>query len=377
VIAVLMAGVFVSSAALAVTTSAKGVQGTDLVYPLYNPQPWGIPKVPIPADNPPTPQKVKLGERLYFDRELSKDGTISCASCHSPGLGFADGQMVSDGVGGQTGGRNAPTVYNAAYYKEQFWDGRAATLEQQAAGPVENPIEMADDWDDVVEYLKADLAYQRLFRQAFKGEITMDTATKAIAAYERTIITWNSPYDRYMAGDKKAMTEDQIAGLELFNGKASCAGCHVPPLFFEEAYGNIGVPEPADFNKSLFPNPGEDPSLQYHDLGRYYVTGDPADIGRFKTPGLRNIALTAPYMHNGVYNTLEEVVEHYNNVPAPVVGVLEEDLRTTLGLTPEEKVQLVEFLKALTGVTYSYMPEDSEDMMTPFAAAVCCRDSEG
>ncbi|OGS43335.1 MAG: hypothetical protein A3K76_02685 [Euryarchaeota archaeon RBG_13_57_23] len=344
------------SAVFAVQTTATDVCDTDMVYPTYNPKPKGLPPVPIPADNPQTPMKVKLGEMLYFDPMLSSDGTISCASCHHPSFGFADGEIVSDGVGGSEGGRNAPTVYNAAYYETQFWDGRALTLEEQAAGPVENPIEMANTWDNVVMYLKSDQAYTKLFNKVFDGDVSKDTATKAIAAYERTVITWNSPYDRYIAGDVEAMTPTQVAGMDLFFGKASCGGCHAPPLFLESAFGNIGVPQTRDMTH--FPNTGMDEMLAGYDLGRAYVTGLDEDMGRFKTPGLRNIELTAPYMHNGIFATLEEVIAHYNMVPDPVVGELEEDLVTDLGLTEEERALLVEFLKALTGRTYSYVPDD-------------------
>ena len=353
----------IASAGFAVRpVAADDDMGNDLVYPHYNPKVKGLPAVPIPADNPQTPQKIRLGEKLYFDPMLSIDGTVSCASCHHPSFGFGDGEKVSEGVGGQKGGRNAPTVYNAAYYAVQFWDGRAATLEDQARGPVENPIEMANTWENVVMYLKRDADYNKMFRQAFGGEISEDNAVKAIAAYERTIITWNSPYDQYMAGDESAMTADQIAGMDLFNGKASCGGCHAAPLFFEEAPGNIGLPQEKDFVH--FANSGEDEMLQGYDLGVYYVSGDSADLGRFKTPGLRNIELTGPYMHNGIFETLEEVVAHYNMVPVPVVGELEADLVTNLGLTDMEQAQLVEFLKALTGVTYSYMPDDATGEMS-------------
>ncbi|HEX9907267.1 MAG TPA: cytochrome-c peroxidase [Thermoplasmata archaeon] len=352
------------SAVFAVQTSADDSSDTDMVYPTYNPKPKGIPPVPIPADNPQTPTKVKLGEMLYFDPMLSSDGTISCASCHAPALGFGDGERVSDGVGGSQGGRNAPTVYNAVYYETQFWDGRALTLEEQAAGPVENPIEMANTWDNVVIYLKSDATYSKLFKKVFGGEITKDTATKAIASYERTVITWDSPYDRYVAGDEEAMTPTQVAGMDLFFGKASCGGCHAPPLFLESAFGNIGVPQVKD--TTHFPNDGMDEMLAGYDLGRAYVTGLDEDMGRFKTPGLRNIELTAPYMHNGILETLEDVIAHYNMVPEPVVGALEEDLVTDLGLTEQEQAQLVEFLKALTGRTYSYVPEDTmPEMLIP------------
>ncbi|HEX9906862.1 MAG TPA: cytochrome c peroxidase [Thermoplasmata archaeon] len=362
-----------ASAAFAVRpVSADDERDNERVYPSYNPKPKGIPPVPIPEDNPQTPAKVKLGEKLYFDPMLSVDGTISCASCHHPSFGFADGEEVSDGVGGQKGGRNAPTVYNAAYCKTQFWDGRALTLEDQARGPPENPIEMANTWENIVDYLKSESSYRRMFKQAFGGTITEDTAVMAIASYERTVITWDSPYDRYIAGDVTAMTSDQIAGVELFNGKANCGGCHAAPLFFEDLPGNIGVPQERDYVN--FPNSDESVELQGYDLGVYYVFGDTADLGRFKTPGLRNIELTAPYMHNGIFETLDEVIAHYNEVPIPVVGELEEDLIPNLELTDMEQQQLVEFLKALTGITYSYMPDDEmSDMFVMMLSGMIVR----
>jgi cytochrome c peroxidase len=362
------------SAGIAAVTVAQADDDREMVFPVYNPKPKGIPPVPIPADNPQTPAKVRLGEKLYFDPMLSVDGTVSCASCHSPGFGFADGQPTSDGVNGQLGGRNAPTVYNAAYYETQFWDGRAMSLEDQARGPVQNPIEMANTWDNVVAYLQSDVIYQRMFKQAFGGHVTEDNSVKAIAAYERTVVTWDSPYDRYLAGDIEAMSADQVAGMDLFFGKAQCANCHKAPLFFEDAFGNIGVPQVVDMQH--FPNDGEDPALAGYDLGRYYVTHDPDDLGDFKTPGLRNVELTAPYMHNGVFATLEEVVAHYNMVPAPVVGELDPDLPTDLGLTAQEQMQLVEFLKALTGRTYSYMPEDMLSMQIPVLLQMLSRTTD-
>ncbi len=372
-VAVCILGMLALASAFAVKPAVAD-DSLDMVYPVYNPKPKGLPPVPIPEDNPQTPIKVKLGEKLYFDPMLSSDGTISCASCHSPALGFADGEQVSDGVGGQTGGRNSPSVYNAAYYTTQFWDGRAMDLEHQAMGPVENPIEMANTWANVVSYLESDKTYQRLFKQAFGGDISMDTAVKAIASYERTVITWDSPYDRYVAGDMTAMSVEQVAGMDLFFGKAQCSGCHAPPLFLEDAFGNIGIPD-AGFESVHFPNSDEgDPTLWNHDLGRYYVTHLEEDLGRFKTPGLRNIELTAPYMHNGVLATLEAVIAHYNSVPDPVVGVLEEDLVTELGLSDIEQAQLVAFLKALTGKVYTYEPEmNMDDMVVSMLSQILIR----
>jgi cytochrome c peroxidase len=290
----------------------------------------------IPKDNPLTEEKIKLGKKLYFEKKLSVDETISCASCHIPEKGFADPRQFSSGVGGKKGGRQAPTVINRIFSTRQFWDGRAASLEEQAVGPVQNPVEMGmPNMDVVIQRLKADPAYVEAFKAAFPpdGAITDIHVAQAIASFERTVLSGNSPFDRFKAGDKTAMSESAQRGYELFKNekKANCETCHVGHNFTDENYNNIGVGMGA-----------KDP-----DLGYYKVSKLEGHKGAFKTPTLREIASTAPYMHDGSEKTLEEVVEFYDKG-----GHKNKWLSTKikpLHLTKQEKQDLVEFLKALSG----------------------------
>ncbi|MCS7025692.1 MAG: cytochrome-c peroxidase [Bryobacteraceae bacterium] len=294
--------------------------------------PLGLLPVQWPKDNPYSAVKAELGRLLYFDTRLSKDNTVSCATCHNPKFAFTDGQPVSTGIRGQKGGRSAPTVINRAYSLAQFWDGRAPTLEEQAKGPIQNPIEMGETHDNVVQKLKAIPGYRKLFQQAFGTEdITMDHVAKAIATFERTVLSGNSPYDRYRAGNKSALTPEQVRGMDVYFNKAKCDQCHEGINFTSNAYHNLGV----GMDK---PNPDE---------GRFAVTKNPADWGAFKTPTLREIARTAPYMHDGSLKTLEEVVEFYNQGGVPNKN-LDEKIKP-LHLTEQEKKDLVAFLKALSG----------------------------
>lgn len=287
---------------------------------------------PEPADNPTTEEKVELGKMLYHDPRLSSTGTVACASCHNTMLGGEDNRPNSVGVNAQTGGRSAPTVWNAAFNKVQFWDGRAASLEEQAAGPVTNPIEMGmKSWDDVVARLKTIKGYRHAFELAFgadKEAITKDNATKAIAAYERTLITPNSAYDKYVKGDKDALTEQQERGLKKAV-EIGCTSCHSGPAFNG----------PGAFQK--FPvTPNGYFEAQYHfskDKGLAEVTKKESDEHLWKVPTLRNIALTAPYFHNGSVKTLDKAVK--------VMA------KTQLNkeLTDDETADIVAFLNALTG----------------------------
>jgi len=287
-------------------------------------------EAPAPSDNPTTAEKVSLGQMLYHDPRLSSTGTVSCASCHNTMLGGEDNRPNSMGVNGQTGGRSAPTVWNSAFNKVQFWDGRAASLEEQAAGPVTNPIEMGMiSWDEVVTRLKTIEGYQLAFEKAFgKDSISKETATKAIAAYERTLITPNSPYDKYVAGDKTALTEQQVRGMEKI-GELGCTACHSGPAFNG----------PGMFQKfPVIPNAYFE--AQYHftkDKGLAEVSKNPADENLWKVPTLRNIALTAPYFHNGSVKTLEQAVT--------IMG----QVQLGKDLTKEEIADIVAFLNALTG----------------------------
>lgn len=285
---------------------------------------------PAPADNPTTPEKVELGKMLYHDPRLSSSGTVACASCHNVMLGGEDNRPNSVGVGAQTGGRSAPTVWNAAFNKVQFWDGRAASLEAQAAGPVTNPIEMGmKSWDDVVVRLKSIEGYQHAFDKAFgPNSISKDNATKAIAAYERTLITPNSAYDKYVNGDKSALNAQQIRGLEKAN-QLGCTSCHSTAAF------NGG----GSFQKfPVYPNGYFE--AQYHmskDLGVAEVTKNDSDKHYFKVPTLRNIALTAPYFHNGAVKSLDMAVR--------VMAKVQLDKE----LNDADVADIVAFLNALTG----------------------------
>lgn len=296
----------------------------------------------IPDDNPMSDEKITLGKLLYFDPRLSKDDTISCSSCHNPYHGFTDPARFSAGVGGALGGRNSPTVLNRLFSADQFWDGRAKDLEEQAHGPLINPVEMAmGSHGDVVKRVKAIKGYAPLFKKAFGDEaITMERIAKAIAAYERTVVTGNSPFDRYQAGDKDALSVSAVRGWNLFNGKANCKTCHASFNFTDENYRNIGV--------------GMDKAKP--DLGRYDVTKNEADKGKFKTPTLRNLLQTAPYMHDGSEETLLQVVEFYDRggIKNPTLSA---DIKP-LNLTPQEKLDLVAFLESLQGEVNNASPPD-------------------
>ena len=294
--------------------------------------PLGLPPLNWPADNPYTPAKAELGRLLYFDKRLSADESVSCASCHDPKFAFTDGAATSTGIKGQKGGRSAPTIINRAYTLAQFWDGRAATLEDQAKGPMANPIEMGNTHDAIVTKIKAVAGYRPLFAKAFGSEeINIDRIAMAIACFERTVFSGNAPYDRYKRGDKKAMTPEQVRGMSVFFNKAKCDTCHEGANFTLNMYANLGV-------GSDKPDP---------DVGRYAVTKNPSDWGRFKTPTLRDIANTAPYMHDGSLKTLEEVVEFYNK--GGIKNKNLDEAMKPLHLTDQEKKDLVAFMKALSG----------------------------
>lgn len=292
----------------------------------------------IPDDNPLTAGKIELGEMLYFDKRLSADNTVSCASCHHPKFGFTDGMPVSTGIDGQKGGRSAPTVINRLFSVEQFWDGRAEDLEAQALGPIQNPIEMGNTLEAVVETLNGIEGYRMKFKSVFGTEVSSDGIGKAIASYERTVLSGNSAYDRFNAGDMSALSESAKRGIDIFENKADCVTCHVGFNFTDENYRNIGV----GMDKE---NP---------DLGRHDLTQDDLDRGAFKTPTLREIAMTAPYMHDGSQETLLDVINYYDR-GGNANANLSSDMKK-LNLSEQEKADLVEFLESLTGE----MPEFEE-----------------
>jgi len=290
-----------------------------------------------PADNPVTAAKVELGKHLYFDPRLSKDGTISCASCHDPEKGWGDGRKNSQGISNQFGNKNSPTVINRLFSADQFWDGRAKSLEEQALGPIANPIEMGNTVEGMVANVGLVAGYKPLFKAAFGDEtITQDRVAKAIASFERTIVSGNSPFDRYEAGDKKALSESAIRGLAIFkdNQKGRCSICHAGFNFTDEKYHNIGV--------------GTDrPDWEKEHIGHYAVSKVEKDKGAQKTPTLRQLTATGPYMHDGSETTLEAVVEYYAKGGNPNPH-LDSEMKK-LNLTDQDKKDLVEVLKALSG----------------------------
>ena len=287
--------------------------------------PAGLKPVPVPEDNPQTAEKIALGKQLYFDKRLSKDNTVSCASCHAPDKGFSNGERFATGVGGAKGGRSAPSVINAAYYAQQFWDGRAASLEEQALGPIANPIEMALSIEDAVGRLNQIAGYKSQFQKVFGTDANPEGIAKAIAAYERTVLSGNAPYDKFKAGDASALTEAAERGRKLFFGKANCAACHAGPNFSDNSYHNIGV--------------GMD--AKEPDRGRVEISKLGGDTGAFKTP--REIARTAPYMHDGSLKTLEEVVEHY--AKGGIANEWLDEEIFPLRLNDQDKADLVTFMK--------------------------------
>jgi cytochrome c peroxidase len=301
--------------------------------PIYK---WPGPPA-IPADNPMTPEKIELGKKLFFDTRLSKASKISCNSCHNVLKAGDDGLPRSPGHEGKLGGRNSPTVFNAAYSSVQFWDGRAPTLEEQAKGPIINPVEMGmANHNAVVELIAKVPAYVQEFEKVFgKGPVTIDKMVKAIAAYERTLITPDSPYDRFVAGDKKAMSPAAQRGWRLVQS-ANCVMCHSGPMFNGAADKKVG--EGFYMKFPLIPDAALETKYRFsEDLGRFNETHAEADKNMWRVPTWRNIALTAPYFHNGSVATLDEAVR----VMAKTQLARE--------LKPQEVGDIVEFLKALTG----------------------------
>jgi cytochrome c peroxidase len=314
-------------------------------------------KIYVPGSNPLTKGKYELGRQLYFDARVSVDGTVSCATCHNPANGWTDAMPVSAGVNGQTGTRSSPTVLNAVYGKSMFWDGRAPSLEGQAQGPVQNPIEMGkQSYKEIVQRLRKIPGYRDQFEKVFGTDVTLDGLAKAIATFERVAaLSGNSPFDKYNAGDNKALSDSEKRGLILFGltlntdddfkthairQKAKCTLCHVGFNFTDEQFHNLGI----GWNEK---------SGRFKDLGRWAI--DPigakndASLGAFKTPTIRDIERTAPYMHDGSLATLEEVVDHYDKGGNPNPA-LDPDMKK-LNLTPQEKKDVVAFMKALTGQT--------------------------
>lgn len=309
---------------------------------------WKLPAAPSPANNQPTKERVALGKMLFFDPRLSRDGNMSCASCHNPSLGWSDGLATARGFQGQLLGRASPSIVNTAYNTIHMWDGRKKTLEDQAIGPMEAAPEMNTDLEKFFTWINGNEGYKKAFAKAYPNEpIGADTLKRAIAAFERTIVSNTSPFDRWLAGDKKAMNAQQLRGLGLFidEKKTNCIACHSAPNFTDNGFHNLGL---ASFAK-------EKP-----DLGRFEQRALPMMKGAFKTPGLRDVAYTAPYFHDGSAKTLLDVIEHY-----ALGGVARDNLSPNikaLQLSKGEKDDLVEFMRALsspaTPITVPILPVD-------------------
>ncbi|MCY1000470.1 cytochrome-c peroxidase [Myxococcus sp. MISCRS1] len=321
-------------------------------------------KLSVPESAAPTPERVALGEKLYNEKRLSLDDSVSCATCHDPAKGFTDHLPVSAGVKGQFGMRNSPTVLNALFNASQFWDGRAATLEDQAKLPILNPVEMAmPSPEAVVAKLKGIPEYVTAFQQVFKRDINYDDLAAAIAAFERTQFSGSARFDRFIHGETKALNESERRGWALFNGKARCNSCHagnaVSPLFSDQKFHNIGVsahnqdfPQLAREGLKIV-RLGDEKQIdelalqtRFSELGRFLVTKQENDVGAFKTPTLRNVGITAPYMHDGTLATLWDVMDHYNK--GGVANPFLDGGMQRLGLTEPEIDDLVAFLFTLT-----------------------------
>jgi len=285
--------------------------------------------------------RAQLGRSLFFDPILSRDRTISCASCHKPERAFADDRVVSLGVEGREGTRNTPTVMNSAGRTRFFWDGRSETLEEQALAPIENPVEMDLPVDDAVARLAADPQWVKRFQEAYSAAPTRRTLGRALAAYQKSLNTVDTPYDRYLLGDDAAISESAKRGRLLFISKAQCVSCHAGEDFTSDRFKNIGI-----YN-----------GRQFNDLGRGGITGDASQNGEFKVPGLRNVALTAPYMHNGMFNTLREVIVYYDDPSKVIPDSINRDaqLRDPLHLSAQEIDDIEAFLHTLTDDRFAHL----------------------
>ncbi|MCU0825284.1 MAG: c-type cytochrome [Leptospira sp.] len=296
--------------------------------------------VPTPLDNPTTPEKVELGAQLFFDPRMSGSNWISCATCHNPAMGWADGLPVGLGHGMKPLRRNTPTILNTAYQDSQFWDGRAKTLEDQALAPVESLEEMNQDASSMIAELEELQMYKKSFEKAFPNEgLTKINVARALAAFERTIVSGESPFDRFLKGNSNAISESARRGFDLFENKGQCTKCHMGFNFTDNGFHNIGIKE-----KSGVIDEG-----RWGAVSKDFPKGFKLKVlvGAFKTPTLRDVALTSPYMHNGIYKTLEEVVEHYNRGGDDVENL--DPNMAKLNLAESEKKDIVEFLKSLTG----------------------------
>jgi cytochrome c peroxidase len=375
--------------ALAVASGAALAEGTphgaldmtaqqqrlDQLHPTNTGVPSGIDPVAwqtiyVPADNQLNPERIALGRKLYFETRLSRDGTVSCATCHDVSRGFTDRRNVSEGVGDHLGRRSAPTTMNAVFFQSMFWDGRAPTLEEQAKLPILNPIEMGHpDGAAAVKAIAADPSYVALFQKAYGRAPNYDDVGRAIASFERTLIFLDAPFDKYMTGDTNAISPAAQRGLVLFGGKARCVSCHMlnpsNPLGTDNLFHNIGVSARTQNFEELAKKglaavkEGSDQraldnlalETDLGELGRFIVTRNRSDIGAFKTEQLRNVGITAPYMHDGTLRTLWDVIDHYNKggeTNPYLDGGIE-----PLNLSESEIDDLVAFLFTLTDARFA------------------------
>ncbi len=353
--------------------------------------PLGLPPLPVPASNPMTPEKIALGSTLFNDKRFSSTGEVSCATCHDAGKAFTDSPLkTSEGIRKLTGTRNAPTVVNAAYFARQFWDGRSADLEDQSQHPFVNPIEMGlPNHEPILAIVRTDPAYVGMFQKAFgvaPAAITMEHVKQAIASFERTLVAGDSPFDKYyFGGDKTAMSEAAVRGFQVFLQDGRCVSCHTieqdHALFTDNRFHNVGVginriqdkvPQIApkfleakakglDVDKAVLSDPSSS------ELGRFAVTDSLDELGAFKTPTLRNAAVTAPYMHDGSLATLRDVVVHYNNGGVTNKGERVNDFLSggirPLNLTEDQISDLVAFMEALTSPQHA-KPAASASLVT-------------
>ena len=293
--------------------------------------------VPIPDENLLTVGKIELGKQLFFDKRLSRDSPIACASCHNPVFAFANREKLALGIRGLKGKRNVPTLVNRAYGKSFFVDGHAKSLEEQALEPIQNPQEMDMTLSDLVSRLSEDKEFAKQFQNVFGGKPTAQNAAKAIASFVRTLLSGNSAYDKFEHGEQNALSASAKRGLQIFRGRGNCIACHVGPNFTDEKFHNTGVA----FKDTTTP-----------DWGRFAVTKIDRDKGAFKTPTLREVSRTAPYMHNGSFASLQEVLEFYNmgGIQNPY---LDEEIHP-LKLTVQEKSDIIEFLNSLSGSGWEF-----------------------
>jgi cytochrome c peroxidase len=378
-----------SSVVQRATRASSPPAGTPIQVNIPQGLPADLWQALVPADNPLTAEKVALGRDLFFDKRLSVDQTVSCATCHDPATAFADHNMVGVGIQNRKGARNAPTVLNAMFNELQFWDGRAPSLEEQAKLPLINSLEMGmKDHNEVVARVREIPEYQKRFTEVFGPEgVTIDNLARAIAAFERTQLSGNAPFDRFIAGDQNAISAAAKRGWALFNGQARCISCHAfnesSPFFSDFKFHNIGVaakdqnfnalarralqitasdPRSAELIDELALSPG------FSELGRFLVTKQPKDIGAFKTSMLRDIELTAPYMHNGSEKTLLDVVKFYDK-GGEANPNLDGGMRP-LKLTDAQMNDLVEFMKTLTSDDVRRQTETTKPQTrAPFSAS--------